>query len=68
MDSTNATAFASPLVNAKHAVTSALPPQLEPVVNAIANASAWQIVLTLFLAAVVYDQSMSDPSRAQAHQ
>lgn len=56
MDSSNATAFASPLVNAKHAVTSALPPQLEPIVNAIANASAWQIVLTLFLAAVVYDQ------------
>lgn len=65
MDTNNATAFASPLATAKGAFSSALPLQLEPIVNAIANASAWQIALTVFLAAVVYDQSMSRAGKEQ---
>ena len=56
METTNATSFASPLANAKY-VASALPAQLEPVINAIANASIWQILLTLLVTAVLYDQS-----------
>ncbi|CAK7198787.1 RNA polymerase C-22 sterol desaturase [Sporothrix eucalyptigena] len=55
METTNATSFASPLANAKY-VASALPAQFEPVINAIANASIWQILLTLLAAAVLYDQ------------
>lgn len=55
METTNATSFASPLANAKY-VASALPVQLEPVINAIANASIWQILLTLLVTAVLYDQ------------
>ncbi|KIH88936.1 C-22 sterol desaturase [Sporothrix brasiliensis 5110] len=55
METTNATSFASPLANAKY-VAGALPVQFEPVINAIANASIWQILLGLLVTAVLYDQ------------
>ncbi|KAL1899082.1 RNA polymerase C-22 sterol desaturase [Sporothrix stenoceras] len=55
METVNATSFASPLAHAKY-VASALPAQLEPVINAIANASIWQILLALLVTAVLYDQ------------
>ncbi len=54
---TNATSFASPLASAKDAVTGALPAQVVPVINALANLSVWQVLLTLFVGAVLYDQS-----------
>lgn len=53
-------AMVSPLASAKY-VAGALPTQFEPVVNAIANASAWQIFFTLLAAAVVYDQRTLSP-------
>ncbi|OAA54820.1 cytochrome p450 monooxygenase [Niveomyces insectorum RCEF 264] len=56
MEAANATtAFASPLANAKY-VASALPAQLEPVIDAIAQASVWTIALTFLAVAVAYDQ------------
>ena len=52
---TNATAFTSPLASLKYGTVN-VPPQVEYVVDAIAQASAWQIFFTIFGLLVAYDQ------------
>lgn len=54
---TNATSFTSPLATIKYGAVP-VPPQLEYVFEIVANASIWQILVTLLALAVVYDQSM----------
>ncbi|KAK1755774.1 cytochrome P450 [Echria macrotheca] len=51
----NATVFTSTLASIKYGAAN-VPPQLEYVVDTIAQASAWQLVLTLFAVLVAYDQ------------
>lgn len=53
--SNNATSFTSPLATAKYAAV-ALPTQLEAIVGAVSQASAWTIVLTVLAILVAYDQ------------
>ena len=58
----NATSFTSPLASLKYGPVN-LPPQLEFVVDAISNASAWTIIATLLAILVAYDQrALSRPS------
>jgi hypothetical protein len=51
----NATSFASPLATVKQGAVN-VPWQLDYVVDAVSNASAWQIVLTILALLVAYDQ------------
>ena len=51
----NATSFTSPLASLKYGPVN-LPPQIEYVVDAISNASAWTIIGTLLAILVAYDQ------------
>ncbi|KAF6843096.1 cytochrome p450 61 [Colletotrichum musicola] len=52
---TNATAFTSVLANAKLGNIN-VPPQIDYVIERVANASAWTIFFTLLAVAVAYDQ------------
>ncbi len=54
----NATSFTSPLASLRYGPVN-LPPQVEYVVDAISNASAWAIVATILAVLVAYDQSRS---------
>lgn len=54
----NATSFTSPLADFKVAAAN-LPPQVDYVVDTIANASVMAWLFTLLAIAVAYDQSMS---------
>ena len=55
--SANATAgFTSMLANNKYAAAVNLPQYLDDAIETVQNASAWQILLTLFLMCVLYDQ------------
>ncbi len=53
-------ATTSPLATLKYGAAN-VAPQLELVVDYIANASTWSILATLLALAVVYDQCMSGP-------
>lgn len=54
----NATSFTSPLATVKYGAVN-VPWQLDYVVDAVSNASGWQIALTILALLVVYDQCMS---------
>ena len=54
----NATTFTSPLATVKYGAVN-VPWQLDYVVDAVANAKGWQIVLTLLALLVAYDQCKS---------
>jgi hypothetical protein len=54
----NATAFTSPLATVKYGAVQ-VPWQLDYVVDAVANAKGWQIVLAILALLVAYDQCMS---------
>lgn len=51
----NATSFTSPLATVKYGAVN-VPWQLDYVVDAVSNASGWQIALTILALLVVYDQ------------
>ncbi|OIW32146.1 cytochrome P450 61 [Coniochaeta ligniaria NRRL 30616] len=51
----NATSFTSPLASVKYAAVN-VPWQVDYVVDAVSNASTWQIVLTILALLVAYDQ------------
>jgi len=57
-----ANATTSPLATLKYGAAN-VAPQLELVVDYIANASTWSILATLLALAVVYDQCMSRPQK-----
>lgn len=59
MDAANAT-FTSVLAHAKLGNVN-IPPQIDYVIDAVANASIWTILLTLLLLAVAYDQCAYTP-------
>ncbi|KAH8889779.1 cytochrome P450 [Thozetella sp. PMI_491] len=52
---TNGTTFTSPLASLKYGPVS-LPPQIEFVVDAIANTSIWAVLVTVLAVLVAYDQ------------
>ena len=54
----NATSFTSPLATVRGAAAN-VPWQLDYVVDAVSNASGWQIVLTILALLVAYDQCTS---------
>jgi C-22 sterol desaturase len=56
---TNASSFTSPLAERFAAVS--LPPQIEYVVDIVANAGIVTWLVTLLALAVTYDQGMPDP-------
>lgn len=53
--SSNSSGFTSIIANSKYANVN-IPPQIDYVVDTIANAGPWTLLLTLFLMCVVYDQ------------
>ncbi len=54
----NATSYTSPLATVKYGAVN-VPWQLDYVVDAVSNASGWQIALTILALLVAYDQCMS---------
>ena len=53
----NATTFTSPLATIKYGAVN-VPWQVDYVVDAVSNASGWQIVLAILALLVAYDQCM----------
>jgi C-22 sterol desaturase len=63
----NATSFTSPLATVKYGAVN-VPWQLDYVVDVVANAKGWQIVLTILALLVAYDQCMFSPCAEEKRQ